>query len=325
VTMAATSPISLMPEQVMFLLEARATSALLAASLELGVLERLERGPVDAAALARDCGIREETAPALLSALASLGLVRPDHGGAFVGVADDLTWFVEFLRRWDSFADGLRNRPEPPIDAPPGADEAFCRTVGPLATLCSPAVTRATEQLIGAGRRVLDLGAGAVPWSLALAAADPQVTVTAVDLPAVLPVTRETVAAAGRDAQFQLLGEDIFSVAPGDHAFDLVILGNLCHLFDDDTNRSLVHRVARWLAPGGTVAIIDWLPNERRDGPRSVALYAIELVRRAPGGQLYPFSSYAGWLRERGFEKIERFELAEEVPISLIRARLPES
>jgi len=322
VTVTPTTPTALQSEQVMFLLEARAASAVLAASLELGVLDRLEQSPVDAATLVRDCGIRAETAPALLSALASLGLIKPDHGGAFVGVAADLTWFVEFLRRWDSFADGLRNQAEPRVGAPPGADEAFCRTVGPLATLCSPAVTTATEQLIGAGRRVLDLGAGAVPWSLALAAADPDVVVTAVDLPAVLPVTRETVTAAGREAQFRFLEEDMFTVSPGDHAFDLVFLGHVCHLFDDSTNRSLMGRVARWLAPGGTVAIIDFLPNERRDGPRSVALYAVELAQRAPGGQLYPFSSYAGWLRERGFEKIERFELADGVPVSLIRARL---
>ena len=63
---------------------------------------------------------------------------------------------------------------------------------------------------------MLDLGAGAAPWSLALAAADPEVVVTAVDLPAVLPVPGEIVAAAGRDAQFRLLGEDVFTVTLGD-------------------------------------------------------------------------------------------------------------
>ena len=322
-TPASTAAPVLQPEQLAFLIEARATSALLAACLDLGVLTRLEKGPVDASTLARDCGIREETAPALLSALTSLGLAEPDQRGGFIGVTADLQWLLEFLRRWDSFTDGLQSRPDIPADAPPGADEAFCRTVGPLAALCRPAIGQATEQLVGAGPRVLDLGAGAAPWSLALAAADPQIVVTAVDLPAVLPVTRQAVAAAGREGQFHFLEEDIFSVTLDDDAFDLVIVGNLCHLFDESTNRRLLGRAASWLAPGGTVAIIDFLPNERRDGPRSIALYGAELVRRVPTGQLYPFSSYAGWLRENGFERIDRTELTPFPPVTLVRARLP--
>ena len=322
-TTGTTFPSVLSPEQLLFLWEARAASALLAASLELGVLDRLEQGPVDAAALARDCGIREETAPALLGALASLGLALPDKGGAFVGATGDLKWFMEFLLRWDSFADGLRHRPDISADAPPGADDAFCRTVGPRAALCSPAIGTAVEQLAGAGTRVLDLGAGAAPWSLAWAAADPNVSVTAVDLPSVLPVTREAVARQGSQARYAFVEEDMFSVTFDDNAYDLVILGNICHLFDESTNRRLFERVARWLAPGGTVAVIDFLPNERRDGPRDIALYAVELVRRAPDGQVYPFSSFAGWLREAGFERIERTELTRYPPVTLVRGRRP--
>jgi SAM-dependent methyltransferase len=320
VTTDTTVPPRLSPEQLMFLWEARAASALLAASLELGVIDRLERGPVDAPALARDCGIREEMAPALLSALVNLGLASPDRAGTFVGAGGDLKWFRELLLRWDALADGLRHRPEVPAD-PPGADGAFFRTVGPLATLCRPAVGTAIEHLAGTGLRVLDLGAGAAPWSIALAAADPKLTVTAVDLPAVVPVTRDAVAQAGLEEQFDVLERDIFSVTFDDDAFDLAILGNICHLFDEATNRRLFDRAARWLAPGGTVAVIDFLPNERRDGPRDVVLYAVELVGRAPAGQLYPFSSYAGWLREAGFELIERTELMSYPPVTLVRAR----
>jgi SAM-dependent methyltransferase len=321
-TNSTTIPAVLRPEQLTFLWEARAASTLLAACVELGVIDRLEKGPVDAGALARDCGIREETAPALLGALASLGLVEPGPGGAFVGVTGDLKWLLELLRRWDSFADGLLHAPEVAAGNPLGADEAFCRTVVPLAGICRPAVGKAVEELIAAGPRVLDLGAGAAPWSLALAAADPDVMVTAVDLAPVLPVTRGSVAAAGREAQFRLVEADIFTATFDEDAFDLAILGNLCHLFDDVTNCRLLERVARWLVPGGTLAVIDFLPNERRDGPREVALYAAELVRRTPGGQLYPFSSYAGWLRETGFEKIERIELTPSPPVTMVRARL---
>ena len=230
-------------------------------------------------------------------------------------------WFLELLRRWDDFADGLRHRPEPPAGAPPGADAAFQRTVGPLATFWGPAVGEAQKHLAGAGRRVLDLGAGAVPWSLALATANPDVVVTAVELPGVLPVTRQAVAAAGCEDRYRFIGEDVFTATLEEGAFDLVILGNLCHLFDESANRRLLERVTRWLGHRGMVAVIDFLPNERRDGPRDVVLYGVELVRRVPSGQVYPFSSYAGWLREAGCEQVERVALSTYPPLTLVQAR----
>lgn len=322
-TMAPTLRKSIQPEQLTFLFEARAASEVLAASLELGVLDRLGQGPVDAATLARECHIREETAPALLAALATLGLAEPHEHGTYRAVDGDLVGFLELLRRWDGFADGLRHRPEVPAGAPLGADDAFCRTVGPLATYCAPAAEKAAEHLTGAGRRVLDLGAGAAPWSLALAAADPECVITAVDLPPVLPITRQAVTAAGCEAQFRFVGEDLFTVTLEERAFDLVIVGNLCHLLDESANRQLFNRVARWLASGGTAAVIDFLPNERGDSPRGVVLYAVELVRRTTVGQVYPFSSYAGWLRAAGYEGVERIELSSSPPVTLVRARRP--
>ena len=62
--------------------------------------------------------------------------------------------------------------------------------------------------------------------------------------------------------------------------------------------------------PGGTLAILDALPNERLDGPRPVVLYALGLLLRTSRGQVYPFSTYVGWLREIGFEAIELIDLS---------------
>jgi SAM-dependent methyltransferase len=310
------------PEQLLFLYEARGASAVLDACADLGVLARLGRGPVDGSALARECGIEEEAARLLLTALVRLGLAQPDGRGAYVGVADVLG-FMENLRRWEGLTEGLRRRPELAAGSIPGAGDDFPLTIRPLAALCASAVEAAVEHLAGAGRRVLDLGAGAAPWSLALAAASPDGAFTALDLPAVLPTTRQVVTAAGCQDRFTFVEGDLFSVTLDEGAFDLVIAGNLCHLFDESDNRRLLGRATRWLAPGGTLAVIDFLANERREGPRGLALYAIDLMRRTPGGQVYPFSSYAGWLRDAGCERVERSELSTSPPVTLVRARRP--
>jgi SAM-dependent methyltransferase len=104
-------------------------------------------------------------------------------------------------------------------------------------------------------------------------------------------------------------------------AYDLVILGNVCHLFSEESNKQLLARLYEILAPGGKLAILDLLPNERLDAPRWVVLYALGLLLRTSHGQAYPFSAYKRWLGDIGYEAIQRFELLPGAPISLITAQ----
>jgi SAM-dependent methyltransferase len=167
------------------------------------------------------------------------------------------------------------------------------------------------------------VGAGAAPWSLALAGRDPACQVTAIDWPGVLVVTRRAAAAAGCASQFTFLAGDFFVLDWGQAAYDLALAGNICHLFDEAANRRLLGRLFAALRPGGRVAILDVLPNEHLDGPRPVVLYALGLLLRTTRGGIYPFSDYAGWLRDAGYESIERVDVSDAPPVSLIVACRP--
>jgi 3-hydroxy-5-methyl-1-naphthoate 3-O-methyltransferase len=103
----------------------------------------------------------------------------------------------------------------------------------------------------------------------------------------------------------------------------LAIAGNICHLFDAAANRRLLQRLFDALRPGGTLAILDVLPNEHLDGPRWVVLYALGLLWRTTRGQVYPFSTYVTWLRDAGYEAIEPTPLASGLPVTLLTARRP--
>jgi len=159
--------------------------------------------------------------------------------------------------------------------------------------------------------------------ALALAARQPDCQVTAVDLPAVLPSTRQAVAVAGRAAQFRFLAGDLFEVEWGRASYDLTVAGSVCHLFDEAANRRMLARLFDALRPGGRLAILDALPNERLDGPRPVVLYALGLLLRTTGGRVYPFSTYVGWLRDAGYDSIERMDISPGPLISLMTARRP--
>jgi hypothetical protein len=62
----------------------------------------------------------------------------------------------------------------------------------------------------GGADRILDVGAGAAPWSLAIARRNPRCRVTALDLGAVLAVTRRAVATAGQADRFDYISGDVF-------------------------------------------------------------------------------------------------------------------
>jgi len=197
---------------------------------------------------------------------------------------------------------------------------------GPLAYLseavAAAAVVQTADRLGVLARLDGGRGAGAAPWSLALAARDPACLVTAVDLPAVLPATRRAVTDAGCERQFRFLAGDLFDVELGRGAHDLAIAGNLCHLFDEAANRRLLGRLHDALRPGGTLAVVDVMPG---DGPtpRWVALYELGLLLRTASGRVHPLAAYLGWLHDAGFEPPERHRLVDRAQGVLLVARNP--
>jgi ubiquinone/menaquinone biosynthesis C-methylase UbiE len=173
-------------------------------------------------------------------------------------------------------------------------------------------------------RMVLDVGAGAAPWSLAVARLVPSVHVTALDLAPVLPSTRRHVAEAGASGQYDFLAGDVFEADLPHAAYNLVFVANVCHLFDADTNRRLIRRLAPVLGPGGTLAVVDILrdPNSV-DSHRRVALYALGLMMRTETGGVYEEADFAAWLTEAELTAYRRHPLGGPLPIALMTAHRP--
>lgn len=191
-----------------------------------------------------------------------------------------------------------------------------------LGAAFASAAQSAAEHLGSVGARVLDVGAGAAPWSIAIAQHNPNCRVTAVDLPTVIPVTRRAATQAGVADRYDYLSGDVFSLDLGQTA-NLAMAGNFCHLFDEATNRNLLARLFGALTPGGRIAVIDVLPDEELTGPREAILYGLGLLLRTSTGQAYPLLCYTDWLHSVGFEEVECVPLSSSLPLSLITARRP--
>lgn len=238
-----------------------------------------------------------------MATLTSLGLIEGTADGLYQLAIPNLAYLSVMISLWSRLTEAITDDwPTVAGDAPLGAEPVYPAVGAHLAAGFAPAAERAADHLAAGARSVLDLGVGAAPWSLALAARTPALRVTAVDLPAVLSVTRQIVATSGSDAQFEYRSGDLFTVELGHSCYDLAIMGNICHLFDADAIRRLLVRLFEALRPGGTVAILDALLNERLDGPRPIVLYALGLLLRTMRGQVYPILdvyelALRGWVR----------------------------
>jgi SAM-dependent methyltransferase len=310
------------PEEVVALQEVVGGAAAIRAAAAVGLLELLARGGGSAGQVAEALGLDDRATRRLLDVLVALGLAASDPDGVYRSTVEARTLVDDHLLMWDSLAEVLRHGPPPyRVDRPEGAQQVYPGLVGLLGRMKAEAARRAAEHLARPHLRVLDLGAGAAPWSLAVVAKEPSCRVTAVDLPAVLPATRRAVEAAGRAGRFEYLAADLFRIELPKEAFDLAILGNVCHLFGPKDNQRLLLHLFQALRPDGTVAIIDSL----RDGTarREQAIYALGLLLRAPEGDVYPLSAYREWLLHAGFEAVEDMPLTEWPALTLVTARRP--
>jgi SAM-dependent methyltransferase len=297
-------------------------AAAIRSAAAVGLLELLARESGSAGQAAEALGLDERATRRLLDVLVALGLAAADPDGVYRSAVEAWTLVEDHVRMWDSLPEVLRRSPPPyRVDRPEGAQQVYPGIVGLLGRMKAEAARRAAEHLARPHLRLLDLGAGAAPWSLAVVAKEPSCRVTAVDLPAVIPATKRAVEAAGRADRFEYLAADLYRIDLPKESFDLAILGNVCHLFGAKDNQRLLVHLFQALSPEGTLAIIDSL----RDGTaqREQAIYALGLLLRAPEGDVYPLSSYGEWLLQAGFEAVEDVPLTGRPPLTLVTARRP--
>jgi len=301
--------------------DASAVVAAVQAADELGIIRHLEATPSSAARLAAELDLDPRMTELLLDALDVASVVERDLTGTYRG---RLTTGRLLLQEsvWGGLADAVRTgRPVIDVTDKAVAMNGYSHVVEHLSRLTDPARTAVVEALRPCGPRLLDIGAGAAPWSRALAAVDPSLEVVALDLPGVVDVTERVVAADGLSDRFRCVAGDMFTADVGGD-FDVVLVAGVGRLFGAGVNERLAQHVAALLRPGGTLVILDALPDVDRADDGRIGLYALSLSIRTAGGAVHPFSSYATWLYNAGLTDID-LSLLPIPELSLIRATRP--
>lgn len=306
-------------DRTSILIESFGWTAAVDAARRLGILERLRAAPATAAELAEELHLDARDVAILMQALRFVGAVVM-NGDARYRPEPQVSRIAE---HWRELEARLRQGvPAKPFDTPEGASMAYDEVVEDLGDRQREAATRAAAQLAAPDLDVLDLAAGAVPWSLAILDREPSCRITAVELPRVARATARAIEASPHGDAFRLREGDVFAVELGDAAYDLAIIAGVCHLFGADQNRALLRRARRALRPGGRLAIIDVVPEDESN-ERVLHLYRLSLLLRTQAGQVYPFASFASWMSEAGLVDIDRVPLSGTPRMSLLRARRP--
>jgi ubiquinone/menaquinone biosynthesis C-methylase UbiE len=167
---------------------------------------------------------------------------------------------------------------------------------------------------------VLDLAAGSGVWGIALAQSSAQVQVTAVDWPEVIPVTKATVARFGLTDRFSFVEGDLREADfHGEH--NIATLGHILHSEGVERSKALLQKTFMALAPGGIIAIAEFLVNADRTGPMNGLTFAVNMLVNTDCGDTFSFEEISAWLTEAGF--IDARTIPTHGPSPLILATKP--
>jgi hypothetical protein len=167
---------------------------------------------------------------------------------------------------------------------------------------------------------VLDLAAGSGVWGIALAQSAPSVQVQAVDWPGVLTVTRKNADRFGFAERFTYSEGDLLQADFGKN-HNVATLGHILHSEGKERSRKLIRKTFDALAPGGTIAIQEFLVNADRTGPVQGLIFAVNMLVNTDHGGTFSFEEISDWLAEAGF--VDARTLASRGPSPLILANKP--
>jgi predicted O-methyltransferase YrrM len=255
----------------------------------------------------------------LLNALASLELVRKE-GGVFhnapvaarflaAGSPDSarmaMLHTARLWHRWSGLTECVRTGTAALDERDAEGTEAF------IAAMHNNARQRAAQlaQALAAGAsRMLDVGGGSGAYAIAFAQANPELRAEVFDQPAVLSIADRHIREAGLEKRIATRVGDLRTQEFGG-GYDLVLISAICHMLGVEENRDLLARAFRALAPGGRVAIQDFLLRADKTGPRPGALFSLNMLVNTEGGASYSEDEYTAWLREAGFGEVRRVPL----------------
>ncbi len=338
-TTAVGAPVT--PERIYQFAFGYAPPLVLEAAIRHRVFDVLDSGPKSLHEIHKATGASERGLAAILNVLVGLDFLAKDRNGNYSLTPESSAFLVstkpEFqgglirhtsehlLPKWLNLNEIVATgKPAKAVNQQAEGSEFFKQFVSDIFPMSYHVAQELAGHLdlhrAGSPVSVLDLAAGSGVWGIALAQSSPQVRVTAVDWHGVIPTTRATVARFGLADRFSFHEGDLLEADFGS-GHNVVTLGHIIHSEGIERSKALLKKTFHALAPGGTIAIAEFLVNPDRTGPLNGLTFAVNMLVNTDCGDTYSFEEIGGWLREAGFTDART--LATHGPSPLILATKP--
>jgi ubiquinone/menaquinone biosynthesis C-methylase UbiE len=292
------------------------------AAVTNGVFDALSNGPMTVAEVSGATGASERGLSSIMNALCGLELLTKD-GDTYGLTAESGTFLVstkpsylggmlghmskQSIPNWLGIGEVVRTgKSAARVNDSKEGSEFFEKFVSALFAFNYPSASAAAEALGVANAtgpvRVLDLAAGSGVWGIGIAQRSPQVTVTAVDWPGVIDITRQTAARFGMADRFSFVAGDLDSADFGS-GYDVATLGHILHSEGVERSKALLKKTFDALAPGGTIVIAEFLVDAERKSNVMGLLFDVNMLVNTAEGGTYSFEEIRGWLEDVGFRK----------------------
>jgi 3-hydroxy-5-methyl-1-naphthoate 3-O-methyltransferase len=324
------------PERLMQFAWGHAAPLILEAALKFRVFDLLDQSPRTVEELASQSGASVRGLTAILNALVGLELLArrgnryaltPEsaaflvstkpayHGGFFQHMSQQV------MPHWLQLTEAVRTgRPVVAGNQEASGAEFFAEFVEGLFPVSYRAAQVLGEHLgiskATAPVKVLDLAAGSGVWGIALAHQSPHVRIHAVDWPRVLQVTKAIAQRQGVGARLETTAGDLLEADFGT-GHQVATLGHIIHSEGRERSRRLLRKTFKALAPGGTIAISEFVPNDDRTGPVTPLIFAVNMLVHTEEGDTFTFAEMAEWLEAAGFKRPRRLEAPAPSPLVL--------
>ena len=161
-------------------------------------------------------------------------------------------------------------------------------------------------------RHLVDVGGGDGTNIIALAKRWPGLRATVFDSPTVCEIARKNIATSGLGERLAAIPGECFS-DPFPQDADCLMFGHFFTIWGEKKDREILQKCYASLRSGGKVIIFNMMQHDDESGPFSAAVGSPYFLSLATGlGMLYTWSEYEAWMREAGFQNVQRHKLLRD-------------